>query len=246
MPATSAIESPPHGGERVSRRRGELATLLQEAFTVAGRLRANRQVAQDANSFRVHIKQLLGVADQEARRKGYDPAQVKLAIYAYVAFLDESVLTSGQAMFAGWARQPLQEEIFGDHLAGQTFFTQLDDLLGRPDDESLADLLEVFQICMLLGFRGRYGSGEDGGLRDRISYTQQKIQRIRGAHGPLSPAATLPAGESAPASRDPWLRRLVTAAIVMLAIASVLFVVYRISLANRTNEVESAASQVVQ
>jgi type VI secretion system protein ImpK len=102
--------------------RGDLALALQEAFTVAVRLRAGRQVAADATSFRAHIKQLLGAADQRARAAGYDGDTVKLAVYAFIALLDESVLTSGQPMFAEWARQPLQEEVFGEHMAGENFF----------------------------------------------------------------------------------------------------------------------------
>ena len=86
-------------------RRGRLALALQEALTAGARLRANRQVAADADSFRNQVKHLLGRADQEARQAGYDPADVKLAIYGYIAFLDESVLNSGQPMFAGWPRR---------------------------------------------------------------------------------------------------------------------------------------------
>ncbi|MGH7505688.1 MAG: DotU family type IV/VI secretion system protein, partial [Longimicrobiales bacterium] len=77
-------------------RRGELALALQEAFTVAVRLRTNRQVAANADAFRAHVKQLLGAADRQARGAGYDADLVRLAVYAYIAFLDESVLNSSQ------------------------------------------------------------------------------------------------------------------------------------------------------
>ena len=66
----------------IEHRRGLLALTLQEPLTAAVRLRANRQVAADADSFRTHIKQLLGQSDQEARRAGYDSDTVKLAVYA--------------------------------------------------------------------------------------------------------------------------------------------------------------------
>ena len=82
------------------------------------RLRANRQTAADADSFRAHLKQLLATADDQARRSGYDQGTVKRAIYAVTVFLDESVLNSSQPMFADWPRKPLQEEIFGGHMGG--------------------------------------------------------------------------------------------------------------------------------
>jgi type VI secretion system protein ImpK len=244
--SSPVLGSPTRDFDSGNGRRGELALLLQEPFTAAARLRANRQVAQDAESFRLRIKQLLGSADQDARRAGYDPAFVKLAIYAYVAFLDETVLTSAQPIFAAWPRQPLQEEIFGDHMAGQTFFAHLDDLLGRPDSDDLADLLEVFQLCMLLGFKGRYGSAEDGGLRDRIGFADEKIRRIRGAVVPLAPGAPLPTGEAVPAHRDPWLGRMASAAGLLLAVAVVLFVVFRLSLGARANELDILVGQLLR
>src|SRR5690606_17285143 len=116
MSATIALEAqhvPQRTQQSAPARRGELALALQEAFTVAVRLRTNRQVAANAQSFRAHVKQLLDGAHRHAAHAGYNPELIRLAIYAYIAFLDESVLNSGQAMFAEWPRQPLQEEVFG-------------------------------------------------------------------------------------------------------------------------------------
>ena len=240
-PPVPQVTSPP----QTPQRRGSLAIALQEALTAGARLRANRQVAADADSFRVQIKHLLGRADQDARQAGYDPADVKLAIYGYIAFLDESVLNSAQPMFAGLARQPLQEEIFGDHRAGQVFFLHLDELLARPDSDDLADVLEVYQLCMLLGFRGRYGAADDGGLRTRLQAVHQKIERIRGRVGSLSPAATLPLDDLLPETRDPWLRRLLILAGSLLALTLVLYVVFRISLGNQVGDLRDFAAQLL-
>jgi type VI secretion system protein ImpK len=245
MSTATIAETASRTGGEPSTRRGELAILMQEPFTAAARLRANRQVAQDANAFRAQTKQLLATADQEARQAGYDAAMVKLAIYAYVAFLDESILNSGQPMFVAWPRQPLQEEIFGDHMAGQTFFARLDELLGGGDSEDLADLLEVFLLCMLLGFKGRYGSGDDGGLRERISATRAKIDRIRGGASPLSPAAGLPPEERPVVHRDPWLSRmaLTTGGIALTVL--LLFFVFRISLGSMIAEIGVLAGRIL-
>jgi type VI secretion system protein ImpK len=246
MPNTATLDSTPRAAEEGRHLRGELALLLQEAFTAAARLRANRQVAADANAFRLQIKQLLGTADQAARRTGYDPAQVKLAIYAYIAYLDESVLNSTQPMFASWPRQPLQEEIFGDHMAGQTFFVRLDELLAERDSETLADLLEVFQLCLLLGFRGRYAAGDDGGMRGRIIATQEKIDRIRGGAGPLAPEAGHPTDDVIPSSRDRWLPVFGATAAGTLVIAVLLYLVYRLSLGGQVDQVSALVAQLLQ
>src|SRR5215210_6230354 len=110
-----------------SSRRGQLAVSLQEALTATVRLRGNRQVAADGEAFRAHMKQLLAVAEQDARRAGYTSDDVRFALFATVAFIDESVLGSSQSMFAAWPRRPLQAELFGAHMAGELFFQYLRD-----------------------------------------------------------------------------------------------------------------------
>jgi type VI secretion system protein ImpK len=228
-----------------SYRRGSLALAFQEVLTAGARLRASRQVAADADAFRGQIKQLLARADQEARQTGYDPADVKLAVYGCTAFIDEAVLNSGQPMFANWPRQPLQEEIFGDHRAGETFFAYLDEILTRPDSEDVADLLEVYELCLLLGFRGRYGAGDDGGLRTRLQGAHQKIARVRGAPSRIAPPAALPLNDVLPAQRDPWLRPMLAFAGGLLVLAVVLYVTFRLSLGGQLSELRTLVGQLL-
>jgi type VI secretion system protein ImpK len=242
---TATLDSPPRATAPSTQPAGLLALTLQEAFTVTIRLRANRQVATDADSFRIHIKQLLASADHEARRLGYSGEYVRLAVYAYIAFLDESILNSQQAMFAAWPRQPLQEEVFGDHIAGETFFRHLEDLLSQQDSPELADVLEVFQLCMLLGFRGRYAMGDPSGLQSRITAVQQKILRIRGGFGELGPAWALPENEQVAPARDPWVPRLGIFAGLSFATSLVLYITYRILLASDIAALQAITASLV-
>jgi type VI secretion system protein ImpK len=223
---------------------GALALALQEAFIVAIRLRSQRQVAADPASFRQHVKQLVSVADHEARQLGYDPAYISRAVYAYLAFLDESVLGSRQASFTEW--QPLQADVFRDHNAGETFFQYLDELLGHQDSAPLADLLEVYQLCMLLGFRGRFGAAGQSGLQEKTITTAEKIRRIRGSEKELSPSWALPEGEVVEAPRDRWLPLLAALAAGALALCVVVFLVSWLSLRSRTAEVTEVLSQLLR
>jgi type VI secretion system protein ImpK len=221
------------------KRRGGLALALQEALTAVVRLRANRASAADAASFRAHLKQLLAAADDSARRSGYGQSEIKRAIYAVTVFLDESVLNSAQAMFADWPRQPLQEELFGGHMGGEIFFQNLRELLTRQDSEDLADLLEVHQLCLLLGFKGRYSMGDNGELRSLMAQTAEKINRIRGGWGVLAPNWGPSATESVPISADPWLKRLLLVSGGTAAFALVLFLVFKLSLRSGISEIEA-------
>lgn len=227
-----------------SPRRGALALSLQEAFTVTVRLRADRQIASDATSFRNHIKQLLAAADRKARGAGYDPQYVKLAVYAFIAFLDESVLSSRNPVFAEWHRRPLQEEIFGDMLAGEAFFENLRDLLARQDSEDLADLLEVYQLCMLLGFAGRFAAGDGGELRALVATVSDKIMRIRGGAEPISASWALPEGEQVQVTRDPWVKPMRIVAGAALGLTLLLWVGCSLSLNGKVRDIESAAESV--
>lgn len=239
---TTLDPAPPRDAPATARpRRGELALSLQEAFTAAVRLRGGRQRPADADNFRAQIKQLLALAARDAARAGYDPRYVQMARYAYVAFLDESVLGSGEPALASWPGLSLQEEEYGDHRAGDTFFDYLDKLLARQDEEELGDVLEVFLLCMLLGFRGRYASHR-GGLDLHVRATREKLARIRGGRAPLSPVWNLPADEAVPAARDPWMRRLWTAAAAAAVVALLLFAAYRLSLGAWIGEIQALAS----
>src|SRR5690242_2171393 len=133
-----------------------LALIFQEVLTVIERLRANRQPVSVAGVFRGQIRSALTAAEQEGMRRGYNPEDVRVGVFAVVAFLDESVLNIQNQVFADWPRKPLQEEMFGVHVAGEIFFRNVERLLQRNDSEGLADLLELHEVCLLLGFRGRF------------------------------------------------------------------------------------------
>jgi type VI secretion system protein ImpK len=241
----TAIVDQPRVASATTPRSGGLALALQEAFTAAVRLRASRQVATDAVSFRAHIKQLLAAANRDAREQGYGEESARLAVYAFIAFLDESVLNSDQPMFSEWPRQPLQEEIFGDHLAGEIFYRHLQDLVGRQDSDELADVLEVFELCLLLGFRGRYGGNRDGVL-NMLSVVDQKIQRIRGRPPELSRHWALMEGEVIAVAKDPWIPRLALAAGVAFAVAAILFVIFSLILGSGFREIQQVVTDVVR
>jgi type VI secretion system protein ImpK len=206
-----------------------LALAYQETFTAIVRLRANRQAVSDAESFRRHMRQLIHSAEQTAQSRGYTAEDIRLGTFAVVAFLDESVLNLHNPVFGDWPRKPLQEELFGGHIAGEIFFQSLQRLLGRPDSEETADVIEVFLLSLLLGYRGKYGVGGRAELDNLVRTAREKIRRIRQDTGRLSPAASVAAALER-TQRDPWLRRLVFIAGGSLALTVILFVVFRLLL----------------
>ena len=86
-----------------------LALAFQEILTAVVRLRANRQSAADAHSFRTHIREAINTAIRKSRARGYTDEEIQMATLAVVGFLDESILNSRNPLFADWARETLQQ-----------------------------------------------------------------------------------------------------------------------------------------
>lgn len=219
-----------------------LALTYQEIFTVIVRVRSSRQVARNAEVFRANMRGLLKKAEQQSVAQGYPTEDARLASFAVVAFLDESLQISSDSIFSDWKRLPLQQELFKTGNAGEEFFRALEDLRRRPDTPQLADLLEVYYLCLLLGFQGRESAASLHTIKQTLA---QRIGRIRGASQPLS-ATWAPGGGPIPVTRaDPWVRRLMVTAVVILLVAVGLFAGFKLTLdsgVSRANAAVSASS----
>lgn len=223
-------------------RTDNLALIFQEVLTAVVRLRSNRQELSDAESFRYYMREAIKTAIQEARTHGaYNADDIKMATLALVGFLDESVLNLRNPMFADWPRKPLQEELFGIHMAGEVFFRNLEQLMGRPDSADLADLLEVHYLCLLLGYGGRYSIGGKGELQAITTATGDRIKRIRGAsYDPFLQVLDEP--EVVKPTEDPWVKKFLIVALVCFVLVVVLFITFKITLGSSASQVSAAAA----
>ncbi len=237
------MSSLPAASADAGRRSDNLALAFQEILTVGERLRSNRQMVPDANSFRHSIREALKGAEHEARRRGYNIDDINLAIFAVVAYLDESILNLRSPVFADWPRQPLQEEMFGHHVAGEIFFQNLQKILGRNDSHDTADLLEVYHLCLLLGFAGRYSIGGKGELKAVSEQVSDKIRRIRRPSSDISPHWALPDDKMRGARADPLVRWMMIGAGVFALLMVVLFGVYKFSLNSGVATLEEIAAK---
>lgn len=226
----------------LDRRAENLAFVFQELITVGERLRGNRQAVSDANTFRQQLRDALQNAEQEGRKRSYTAEDIEAAKFAVVAFLDESILNLRLPVFGDWHRRPLQEELFGHHIAGEIFFQNLQKIMGRNDSQPVADILEVYQLCLLLGFAGRYSISGRGELRSVIQQVGDKIRRIRQLPPDLSPAWALPNEQIKTVSHDPWIKRLLFGAIGCALLVLILFVAFKFSLSGGIATLESIAA----
>jgi len=210
--------------------RTNLALIYQEILTAITRFRSNRQAVSDAGSFRNQIKSAIGVAESEATKKGYAADDVRLATFAVVAFLDESILNSNNPIFADWPRMPLQEELFGLHTAGEMFFNCIDRLMAKSDSPQTADVLEIYDLCLLLGYRGRYSLSGQESVRAIASTVSEKLQHLRGGPRPLAPNWAPPKDVVRQKASDPWVTALLFGTLGALLLAVLLFVGFKFAL----------------
>ena len=210
--------------------RANLALIYQEILTAITRFRSNRQAVADAGSFRSQIKAAIGAAEAEATRKGYAADDVRLATFAVVAFLDESILNSNNPLFADWPRMPLQEELFGVHTAGEMFFNCIDRLMAKGDSPQAADVLEIYALCMWLGYRGRYSISGQEAVRSMATTVTEKLQHLRGGPRPLAPSWAPPKDMVKQKASDPWVKVLLIGTLGALFLAILFFVGFKFAL----------------
>ena len=89
----------------VPARADNLALIFQEVITVIVRLRAGRLRFDGIDLFRNQIRAAIDSANKEGLRRGYSQEDVKVAMFAVVAFLDESILNSKQPCLCRLAKQ---------------------------------------------------------------------------------------------------------------------------------------------
>lgn len=212
-----------------------LASAYEEVFTVIDRLNAGRQAVSDAGSFRQQVRDGIAMSERRAREAGYAPEDITLATFAIAALLDAAILRLQDPVFRDWPKKPLGEELFGSFNAGETFFTNIQRLSREEDSPRLADALEIYELCILLGFEGRHGVGTQGELRAIREGVAERIRRIRSS-SELS-SAWRPPQEGRKASGDPWIKPLLWTAIAACVVAAVLFGFYSISLNSGASEV---------
>lgn len=242
-------DTPQRPAEGLGKRPQEnLAFVYQEILTAISRLRSNRQRVDDANVFRQQIKAALKSAENDAVSKGYLLDDARLTTYAIVAFLDESVQASHNPVFADWSRELLQQELYSHLIAGEVFYENIERLVLRPDAHSVADVLEVYAICILLGFRGRYSDayGVQGGataVRPILDTILEKMRRIRGSHSEFASGWAPPQQAIKMTAEDPWVKRLMFAMIASLIVAVLFFGGFKLLLNTGASDLRATAAQ---
>ena len=222
FPSTAA--SAPAEARRV-RASNDLINLAAPVLELILKMQAG--VVAPSNDVRAVVADLLRQLEQGGVQIRSHPRQIQDVKFALVAFLDETIL-SPQNNFdlrSEWEQNPLQLEYFKEHLAGVKFFERLDHLLA--DIEREVDVVEVYYLCLLLGFKGKYNIYllEDQ-LKEVIKQTADRLRSV-GRLKPNALSAHWRATDQPEVPRDKglpmWLKIAAPVALALVVLSYVVF-----------------------
>jgi len=164
--------------------KNDLVAFAGPIFDLVLRLKAG--IVQPSNDLRPKVVSMLNDFEKRAERYRYNPKITQVAKFGLAAFVDEAVLTNNFPLRQEWERNPLQLEYFGEQLAGEKFFDKLEAMLNQI--EVTQDAVEVYYICMLLGFKGKYAIYE----KDKLLAIMQKTANALVKIGKIRPVELSP------------------------------------------------------
>ncbi len=176
-----------------------LVDLLYDGFYMLILLK-QRSVPKDTDEFSRHIQKFLEQFERAAQKNHFSAEDIFDAKYAFCAAIDEAVLSSQMNIRDNWERRPLQLLLFGDQLAGEHFFDTLE--TARNGGASRINALEVFHMCLLIGFKGRYLLEGPEKLKYMTQQLGEQIAHIKGKPALFAPHWSAPDSISNAIKRD--------------------------------------------
>jgi type VI secretion system protein ImpK len=165
---------------------------------------------------RQRIVDLLDRMVGHAQTAGVPDQDIKEARYALVAYIDEQILKSSWPGRGEWMNQPLQLGLYREFDAGEKFFARLRALLNHGDRLSA---VEIYLLCLALGFRGAYGDRDPAALASFLGAAQQQVARALPAANKISPhAQPRDRAKAEKKSMGPFIALFAGCAVVVLGV----------------------------
>ncbi|MBV9928133.1 MAG: type IVB secretion system protein IcmH/DotU [Acidobacteria bacterium] len=217
-----AEQQPPFS--RSARTDNGLLTLAAPVLELVLKLRAG--VIPTSEEVRPVANNLFRQLEQGGATLGYSEREVQEAKFALAAFVDATVLNNDFPQRDEWEQHPLELEHFHDNQAGVEFFNHLGRLL--KNIEADADVVEIYYLCLVLGFKGKYKRFTDGRFKALVEDVAGRLRACNrlgagslSSHWLVTDQPQLPP----PAVVPLWVKLAVAAAVgVVLVVFLVLYV----------------------
>lgn len=174
-------------------RTGVLVDLFGKLLALGACVASGRDVKEFGNPEHSwsRIQTMFAAAEHQSKSKAVEAAVFDDAKFAVAAFLDEMIRNTSWGQRGQWGGEKLlQNKFFGTKLAGMEFFERLERI--RHTSPRNLDLLEVYTVCLTLGFSGRYGLSDQEELTRLIEKVTEEMQPGRGEQSILSPHGQRP------------------------------------------------------
>jgi type VI secretion system protein ImpK len=229
-PTASYQESPAAAQGRGRPQHNVLLNLAAPVLELVLKLRTS--AIPPSNDVRPVAEDLLRQLEQGANSMGVPNRQVQAVKFALVAFVDETILNPAHdfPLRDMWEREPLQLIHFSEHLAGEKFFLRLDEAIKNIETD--VDVVEVYYLCLLLGYKGKYNIYLlEEQLKQVIRNVAHQLRQV-GRLKPNALSAHWLANDQPPPPRTPgipmWLKIAVPALVgFVLVVYAVLYFLLR-------------------
>jgi type VI secretion system protein ImpK len=162
----------------------KMADLLYDGFYALFLLK-NRSVPQSAKELASRMGAFLTDFERQAQKMGRSSEEISDAKFAFCATADEIILQPKFSIRDEWERHPLQLTLFGTLLAGKFFFTKLEEW--RSKGSAHVQVLEVFYMCLLMGFQGKYMIEGPEKLNYLTAQLGEQIAQMKNKRAPFAP-----------------------------------------------------------
>jgi type VI secretion system protein ImpK len=189
-PGAARIVRPGSGAAvELQRRVAGINPLLGAANVLLALVPQLRTTASHADpaGLRRHLLERIAEFESLAASAGISAHQISAARYLLCSFIDEVVDATPWGAGGVWAQRNLLGEFHEERWGGDKAFKLLDRL--RQDVPVNRYLLELFYVCIVLGFEGRY-RGERNGRAQLDAIADQLLETVHPARN-RPPARTL-------------------------------------------------------
>jgi len=119
---------------------------------------------------KTNILRLLSKSEELVKEGLFSQEDYDAGRFAVCAWIDEAILNSSWNQRQQWQREQLQRFFYGTTEAGEEFFERLNNL--GPHQR---EVREIYYLCLILGFSGRYCHPGDEPLLDHLKVSNLKL-----------------------------------------------------------------------
>ncbi|MGY4431013.1 type VI secretion system protein ImpK [Bradyrhizobium sp. F1.13.1] len=138
----------------------------------------------DIGALRRGIVEQIRSFEERATKAEAGRGDIGAARYVICALLDEAVMTTPWGGESAWSDNSLLNQFHNETWGGEKVFQILERVQERP--AKYLALLKLINICLLMGFEGKYRVAEGG--RERLEDLRSDVQRLLRGYASVPPA----------------------------------------------------------